>query len=1021
MINFLIHRPIAVIMTFIAILLLGGVAAGLLPVSLMPDVDIPEITVQVERPGVSVRELENTVVRPMRQNLMQVAHLDDITSEAREGYALIRLRFKYGSDINYAFIDVNEKVDGVMRSMPREVDRPAIIKASATDLPVFYINIQSATENNETARFMELCEFTDAVIKKRLEQLPQVAMVDMTGQLWPELYILPDAERMKSLGINESQIEKILKENNVTLGSLQVIDGQYQYNIRFSNYLRGVEDVSQLYLKCNGRILQLKDIAKVGLRPRTREGLFMQGTKDALSLAIIKQSDARMEDLKTEVDKLLKVFRRDYREVELTVTRDQTGILKYAIENLRQSLMLGGFLAFLILFLFLKDTRSPWLIGFSIPVSLVISLLFFHLLNLSLNIISLSGLILGVGMMIDNSIIVIDNITQRMERGESLAQSCIRGTNEVIRPLISSVLTTCAVFLPLIFISGIAGALFYDQAVAVAIGLFVSLLVSVTLLPTLYRLFWLRAERKNKPRTNRIARLMEKYRLFQVEDIYEKGWHWVFSKRRWMMPLFLMLIIAGGYMGWQMKKERFPSFKQQELVVQIDWNERIHLSENSKRVEQLIIESESMTELVNAFVGTQQYVMHRGIDLSATEAVLFFSLKQGYVTKDLEDQIREQLETKHPEAKFSFRFPETIFDRLFADREAPFVTKVSSQKINGVPEVEEMDRVLNMIQQAYPGYKPESFARNQYLEVRVQPEQLALYDVNQQNLYARLKAALNEYQIGVLRSRTLYVPIVLSDKAGSINTILRDLKIVNRQGEEIPVNHLVKLVRKENYKTLFGGKDGEYVPVSFYNVADIAPHALAKEVREQLQDKFDLNLSFSGQLFSSRLLLKELLIVMLIALALLYFILAAQFESLTQPLIVLLEVPMDIAGALGLLWLFGGSINLMAMIGIIVMSGIIINDSILKIDTINQLRKQGMGLLNAIETGGRRRLKPILMTSLTTILALVPFLFAHDMGSELQQPLALTVIGGMTLGTLVSLYFIPLCYYYLYRKSVVSK
>lgn len=1017
MVKFLIHRPIAVIMTFIAILLLGVVATGLLPVSLMPDVDIPEITVQVERQGVSVRELENTVVRPMRQSLMQVAHLDDITSESREGYALIRLRFKYGSDINYAFIDVNEKVDGVMRYMPREVDRPAIIKASATDLPVFYINVQNAGAANETARFMELCEFTDAVIKKRLEQLSQVAMVDMTGQLWPELYILPDAERMKSLGISDSQIEQLLKENNVTLGSLQVIDGQYQYNIRFSNALRGVEDVRQLYLKSNGRILQLKDIAEVGMRPRAREGLFMQGAKDALSLAIIKQSDARMEDLKTEVDKLLDVFHRDFPEVELTVTRDQTGILKYAIENLKQSLLLGGLLAFLIMFLFLKDTRSPWLIGFSIPVSLVISLLFFHVMNLSLNIISLSGLILGVGMMIDNSIIVIDNITQRMERGESLAQSCIRGTNEVIRPLISSVLTTCAVFLPLIFISGISGALFYDQAVAVAIGLFVSLLVSVTLLPTLYRLFWLRAERKGKQRTNRIARFMEKHRLFQAEDAYEKGWHWVYNKRRWMMPLFILLILAGAFMGWSMKKERFPTFKQQELVVQIDWNERIHLAENRKRVEQLMDASEAMTEMVNAFVGNQQYVMHKGIELSATEAVIFFSLKAEHSIEELEQLVRKQMQSDHPEAKFAFRFPETIFDRLFSDREAPFVARVSSQKVKGVPEVEEMDQVWGVMQQHYADYEPEAFARNQYLEVRVQPEQLTLYEVNQQSLFARLKAALNEYQIGVLRSRTLYVPIVLSDKTRTINTILRDLKIVNRQGKEISVNQLVKLVRKENYKTLYGGKDGEYVPVSFYNVTNASPQGLAKEVRALLQSKFDLNLSFSGQLFSSRKLLKELLIVMVIALALLYFILAAQFESLTQPLIVLLEVPMDIAGALGLLWLFGGTLNLMAMIGIIVMSGIIINDSILKIDTINQLRRQGMGLMEAIETGGRRRLKPILMTSLTTILALVPFLFAHDMGSELQQPLALTVIGGMTLGTLVSLYFIPLCYYYLNKNK----
>ncbi len=359
MVKFLIHRPIAVLMTFIAILLLGAVAANLLPVSLMPDADIPEITVQVERPGVSVRELENTVVRPLRQSLMQVAHLDDITSESREGYSLVRLRFKYNTDINYAFIDVNEKVDGVMRQLPRDIERPAIIKASATDLPVFYINVQSAKDSTKTARFMELCEFTDAVIKRRLEQLPQIAMVDITGQLWPELYILPNAERMKTLGLRQSVIQQALKENNITLGSLKVFDGQYQYNIRFTNSLRGVEDVKNLFIKSNNRILQIKDIAEVGLRPRTREGMFLQGGSEALSLAIIKQSDARMEELKLEVDKLLEIFEKDFPEVEMTLTRDQTGILKFAIENLKQSLILGGILAFLLMFMFLKDLRSP--------------------------------------------------------------------------------------------------------------------------------------------------------------------------------------------------------------------------------------------------------------------------------------------------------------------------------------------------------------------------------------------------------------------------------------------------------------------------------------------------------------------------------------------------------------------------------------------------------------------------------------------------------------------------------------
>ena len=1018
MVKFLVHRPIAVIMTFIAILLLGAVAAGLLPVSLMPNIDIPEITVQVEREGISVRELENTVVQPLRQSLMQVIHLNDISSETREGHALIHLRFKYGTDINYAFIDANEKVDAVMRYLPKELDRPSIIKANATDLPVFYINVRPREENAGTARFMELCEFTDAVIRKRIEQLPQVAMVDITGMLWPELYIQPDQSRMDALGLSQATIQNVLRENNITVGSLQVIDGQYQYNIRFSNALRDVEDVKNIYLKINDRIFQLREIAEIGLRPRSRDGLFMQGNKQALCMAIVKQSDARMDDLKFEVDQLLGTFKNDFPEVEMTMTRDQTGILKYAIDNLKQNLLIGGLLAFLIMFFFLKDTRSPLLIGLSIPVSLVLSLLLFYLIGMSLNIISLSGLILGVGMMIDNSIIVIDNITQRMDRGEKLTEACIAGTNEVIRPLLSSVLTTCAVFIPLIFISGISGALFYDQAIAVTIGLFVSLVVAVTLLPVLYRLIWLRSDRKGSDNKGRIVRFVERLNLWEVDDVYEKGWHWAFRHKNWMWPVVLFLLISGAYMAWHLPKERFPSFEQKELVIQTEWNERINLAENQRRVEALLEYVKESTEISSSFVGRQQFILQKDMDLSGTESLIYLKLTDIAVVKEVQIRLQQWFNQQFPLAEVSFRFPETIFERLFADQEAPFVARVSSQKIKGVPELSEMESVMTTFRAQYNQNEIGQIPADEFMEVRALPEKLSLYEVDQGQLYSSLKSALNEYQIGILRSKTLYVPIVISDQERSINTILRDLKIRNKNGSEIPVNQLVTLQLKTDYKIIHGGKEGEYVKIPFQKVADISPDVLSGSVRKLLQDNYSMNVSFVGSIFSSRVLINELIIVMIIGLALLYFILAAQFESFSQPLIVLLEVPLDIAGALGMLWLWGGSINVMSMIGIVIMSGIIINDSILKVDTINQLRKQGMGLLEAIETGGNRRLKPILMTSLTTILAIVPFLFSSDMGSQLQQPLSLTLIGGMVLGTFISLYFVPIFYYYLYRNTV---
>ncbi len=1001
-------------MTFVAILMLGIVSSGLLPVSLMPDINIPEITVQVDYTGKSVREIENGVVSQLRQNLMQVPHLDDITSESYEGKGIIRLRFNYGADINYAFIDVNEQVDAAMQTLPKDLDRPSIIKASASDLPVFYINTWLKDSLADDNRFMELCELCQNVVVKRIEQLSEVAMVDITGQLEPELCILPDEAKIRPLNISQDLIKEAITNNNISLGSLQVIDGQYRYNIRFSNALRTINDIENIYIKAGDRILQLKDIAQVKMRAEERQGAFLNQNQQALSLAVIKQSDARMEDLKSNVEALIHTFENDFKDVKFEIVRDQTGLLQYAISNLKTSLLVGALLAFLIMFFFLKDVRSPWLIGLSIPVSLVISVLFFHLIGLSINIISLSGLILGVGMMIDNSIIVIDNISQYLSNGESLPKACIKGTNEVIRPLISSVLTTCAVFLPLIFLSGISGALFYDQAMAVTVGLVVSLIVSITLLPTLYRLFWLR--NKNGVDNGKVSKWLGKVNLVDIESAYEKGFHWVFKYRGVVFISFLMMLALSVGFGLVLRKERFPQFKQTELLLRIDWNSRINVTENINRADSITAMCHPYLKLSNAFIGNQQYIMHKDMDLSLQESVLYMEVKKRKSVKKLQAQIENYLTQNYPECSFNFQRPETIFEKLFSSKQVDVEARISSNTRNGVPQLAQMNDIIYRLNQDISINELQPAASESFLEVRLKPALLALYQVDQGNLYTTLKTAINSYQIGILKTGAQYVPIVLSDQQEKIEHMLRSLKIRNEKDDLISINQLVSLVPVTDYKVLHGGKDGAYVPVEF-DASVISPDKLIPQIRNVIKQIANVNVSFSGSWFATKSLIQELAIVLLISLLLLYFILAAQFESFLQPLIVLLEVPIDIAGAFFMLWIFGGSINLMSMIGIVVMCGIIINDSILKIDTINRLRKDGMSVFEAIEQAGHRRIKPIIMTSLTTILALVPFLWGSDMGSELQRPLALTVIGGMTLGTLVSLYFVPLCYYYLYKKN----
>ena len=1010
MVKFLITRPVAVIMTFLALIMLGIVASGRLPVSLMPDIDIPEITVAVSRPDVSARELENSVVSVLRRNLLQVPGLDDIESESRNGSALIRLSFKYGNDINLAFMEVNEKVDGAMNNLPHDLERPRIIKASATDIPVFMLNISLTDKQAGDEKFIELSEFAETVIKKRIEQLPEVGMADITGQIKREIFVTPDKEKMMSLGLTENDISQAVSLNNINIGSIMVKDGKYLYTLEFSSYLKELNDVRDIYIKSGNRILQLKDFAEVGLRQERLRGMYYSNGNRAISLAIIKESTAKMASLEAKMKEILDIFRKDYPQMDFEISQDQTRLLDYSISNLKQNLLAGGILAFFLMFFFLKDAKSPFIIGFSIPATLVISLLFFYIVGLSINIISLAGLILGIGMMIDNSIVVIENITQWIDKGLSLVEACIKGTNEIITPLISSVLTTCAVFIPLIFLSGISGALFYDQAIAIVIGQGVSLLVGITLLPTIYYLLY------RNGREGGLTKFVKKISLKGIEKSYEGGMDFFFRYKRTVMTSFLAIILVMIWLFITMEKEKFPAVRQDELVVSVDWNENIDVNENHKRIAEMLAYSGDLMLQTNSFIGEQQFLFNRDYDQSYTQARIYIKAKDYNQRDIIEKNSYKFISATYPGALINITAQQNIFEKIFSASESQLIAEVSLMKEKEVPPVDKMMSIVGSLQEEYPDAAISPPPLEDKIMLRLDPDRMLLYDVEPMTVFNTLKTSLNQNNIGELRASYEMLPIVLSDKEKQISDIVSSGFVLNKTSQSIPVSELVKVQRVHDYKTIKGGLHSEYVPVNM-NVSTNKPEILTTRIRNMLTADPAIDVKFSGALITGQKLFRELAIVLVVALLLLFFILAAQFESLTQPLIVLLEIPIDIAGALLLVKLWGGTINIMTMIGLIVMSGVIINDSILKVDTINNLRREGMALKEAIYTAGSRRLKPILMVAMASLVSTVPMLFSSGIGSELQRPMALALIGGMSLGTVVSLFFIPLAYWYIYRTG----
>lgn len=1002
MLRTLLHRPIAVTMTLIAIVTLGVLAFDRIPVSLMPDIDVPRIVVQMAAQGSSAREIEQRMVKPMRQQLSQVTGLQNIESTSRTDAGTVTLSFSPGTDMSMSFIEVNEKIDRAMSSMPKDMERPKVMKIGALDIPAFYIDVTGG-KAEQTSRLVR------NVISKRLEQVPEVAMVDYSGMVGTQIAIIPDPMRIAGLGISNSEIEKAVSDNNVVLEALSVRDGIYRYTIHFDSQILSVSDIENIYIRHDGRLLQIKDICKVEEMPADRKGIVTSDGKPAITMAVIKQSDAQMSTLQGRIDTLMTQIEKDYPELQLHVTRDQTRLLSYSMDNLQWNLILGIIMASVVLFFFIGGWRMPLLVIISIPLSLVLTLLCFYVIGVSLNIISLSGLILGVGMIVDNAIIVMDNIRQKKACDDRMI---VQSVKEVFMPMLSSVLTTCSVFVPLIFLSGTAGALFFDQAMGITIALFCSLAVASIVVPVYFRSLYRRKEFGSRAKENRM-----------IMRWYEKGIRFTFRNGRKMILAFAGCIVMILAVSPMIRKERMPVLPHDDAIVTIDWNAGITPEENDRRVKEVLKAAGKYVTSFTTMVGGQDFILSHTKNITSSEAVCYIKSATAGDCRKARETMMDYVAKHYPKAKTEAELATNIFDMIFSTDEPDLQIRLQNRS-GGRPAVEQTRTVTDSLRLHFPELNIQHLATETYLQYQTDAQQMAYYKVTYQQLYLRFRELLGSNNIYDINSGGESVPVIIGTDGRNADVLLGNT-IRNADGIDIPLEYLVKESRKEDYKHLTAGDEGEYAAIDIETAGDGEVRKVMDYVsRITDDDSRNLQATFTGNYFSSRTMVWELAMVMLVAVMLLYFILAAQFESLLQPVIILAEVVIDVALVMLALFVCGETLNVMSMIGMVVMCGIIINDSILKVDTINRLYRQAVAangvtrvtLLRSIVTAGHQRLRPIIMTSLTTILAILPLLQRGDMGSALQFPLSFTIIVGMTVGTMVSLFFVPLVYHAIYGR-----
>jgi multidrug efflux pump subunit AcrB len=1068
--------------------------------------------------------VEDAVVSPLRNTLLQVNNLSGIRTRAREEAAVLYLDFPFGTDPDLAFIEVNEKIDQAMNQLPREVERPRVLATDVSDIPVVQLSVTlapvslspgssprergdgsdvtpaapptsasptspptsplsqgegpgervtttpsiptpSTTTPTET-EMLALSTLAQNTLRRRLEQQDQIAFADLSGQRTPQIVIRPNQSALRALGKTEADLSELLRSANVELGGLLLADGHYQYAVRFTGNLRTVEDLENLYLTVgtpatpiqtsNERTIPLSDLATVTYEAEPARGLYYHDGNPGVVFTIRKRADARLFELRENLQTLVADLETEYPSLRFHLNNDQTSVLRASIDNLSGGLLYGASFAILVLFAFFREWRRPLLIGIAVPIALLIAILGFYLAGLSINVISLAGLILGLGLMIDNSIIVLDNIAgyretpnasntsnvsplprrgaggegtsdrRRQPRSEpniptsntsndgttllpnynTTLLKTAAATNEVIRPLISSALTTIAVFLPLVLLSGIAGALFRDQAIAVTLALTASLLVAYFLLPMLSVLLS-RSDVSKISNTSDASNTSntsdESYRKAIIPQITSDE---VRGPHRPLYLLFLLLPwLALGYLTLSsLPAQGFPKLSRSDYQLNVDWSEALPLNVHSTRARALMDDWQTnFGGETSALIGENQFLLAEKNQATNASEMQFF-LDAAPEEKFANDWLSTQRK-RYPTATFSFKPVANLFDRIFLN-DAPYLElRLRAANTRETPEWQTVGPLLDRLQKE--GFSPASPARNEAVSLRINYPALAVSRVASTRLRQRLLTLFNENEVTRLRANDRALPVLLAGTDDLSTNRLLAATVTNQDGNEIPLRQLLTVSKQPDYRVLTADRAGEYLALVFPaepGAEDIARiESIAAEYPEftsQLAGRFLTDQSRVGELGG----------VLLVSLLLLYLILAAQFEGLKLPLVVLLVVPVSLVGSLLALWFTGGSLNLLSLIGMVVTGGIVVNDAIIKVDMIERSRAAGMSLPAAIKEASRRRLRAIVMTSLTTILALAPVLFTSGLGAELQQPLAVTVIGGLIVGTLGSLYVVPLLY-----------
>ena len=1012
-----IARPVAVAMMFVALVFLGGLSFSRLPVDLLPDIAYPKLVVYTSYPDVAPAEVERFVTERVEQQVSTVPGVERVESMTREGVSLVILRFGWGTDMDFAALNVREKIDALRDILPERAARPVVLRTDPRSEPIMAISV--AGEGS----LWSLKELAESVFRRRLEQIDGIAEAAVTGGLEREIQVNVDQRRLESYGITMPQIETALQGANASSPSGTIRRGRFRYALRTLGELQTVDQIGDVVLaqqaagsdRPDGRIL-LRDVATIVDGFEERESIARYNGRESVGLLIYKESGANTVRVAESVEASLAQLRQEYPDVLIDVATNQSGFVSDAISNLVQEMVLGAFLAFLVLVLFLRDARYPIAISLAIPISVVTTFALMHAFGVSLNIMSLGGLALGVGMLVDNSIVVIENIFRHRERGLSAAAAAAIGTQEVQRAITASTITTIAVFGPIIYVEGVAGELFAALSFAVAFSLLASLFVAITLLPTLAARW-----EDEGTRVRRFAALRDRFseplRRFDLwfERLTMRYHGWLgaaLTHRGRVVAVCLALLVITIPFGLALERSVLPNVDQGEYRASIELPRGTPLETTAAIAAQLetLVRQDDAVEAVFTRIGKQMAIAGIEEETSGLNtAVLEVRLRAGTRTAPVLERLRSRLSALPPGSVALETGHATALGKLLGAGEADIAVRVRGDDLDGALAYAERISARLQTDATLANVRVGTELGQPEFQIEIDRDRAAAYGLQPQEIANTIEQYMRGTEATQFVAFDRKIPIVvrLPDDARQSLATLETLRIGG-----VPVRDLIRVREAVGPVEIRRLDQSRYVPV-FADVrsgdVDDAVTAIRASLESVPADR-SLRVDIGGENEEMSRSFRELALAFALALLLVYMILAAEFESFIHPFTVLLSVPFSMIGAVFGLWLFGAGINTISLIGVIILAGIVDNNAVVMLDLVHQLREKGVSVRDALLEAGRTRLRPILMTTLTTMLAILPMALGVGAGGGLQAPLGIAVFGGLFTATALTLIVLPVAY-----------